>query len=43
MRSGPQSLLVEFAHLCVFGHDKVGEIHHVAQIELGISESLRRK
>src|SRR5258708_36303321 len=43
MRSRPQSQLIELAHLRIFGHDAIGEIHHVAHVELGISQGLRRK
>src|SRR6267142_638546 len=43
MRPRPQPQLIELAHLRVFGHDEIGEIHHVAHVELGITQSLRRK
>src|ERR1700686_2876979 len=33
MRSRPQPQLIELTHLRVFGHDAIGEIHHVAQVE----------
>src|SRR6267378_8594637 len=42
MRSGPQPRLIELAHLRIFGHDAIGEIHDVVQVELGIGQGLRR-
>src|SRR5579863_5934123 len=30
-----QAPLIELAHLRVFGHDEVGEIHLIAQVEAG--------
>src|SRR5580698_775612 len=36
-----QPLLIEFAHLRIFGHDAVGEFHDIAQVKLRIGERLR--
>src|SRR6202043_4029237 len=43
VRSRTQPQLIELAHLRVLGHDAIGEIHHVAQIELRIGQSLRQE
>src|SRR5260221_8471888 len=43
MRAPPQPQLIELTHLCVFCHDHIVEIHHVAHLELGISQCLQRK
>ena len=32
-----QPLLIEFAHLRIFGHDAVGEFHDIAQVKLRIA------
>src|ERR1700690_2654926 len=38
-----QAPLIELAHLGVFRHDEVGEVHHIAQVEAGIGQGLRRE
>ncbi len=43
MRSRPQPPLIEFAHLRIFGHDPIGEIHHIAQVERRVRQGLGRE
>src|SRR6202044_312648 len=38
-----EAALIELAHLGIFGHDQVGEVHHIAQVETGIGQGLRRE
>src|ERR1035441_5937980 len=36
VRRGTQSSLIEFAHLGVFGHHEVSEVHDVSPVERGV-------